>query len=150
MKLHELREPQGTKHRRKRLSRGIAAGHGKTGGFGTKGQGSRSGRGGKVYFEGGQLPLVKRLPRKRGFKNVNRVEYATVNVEALNCFEAGTVVDMQVLVNSGLVRTVHFPIKILGEGSLERALTVKADKFSESAKAKIEAAGGTVETIEVA
>jgi large subunit ribosomal protein L15 len=146
MKLHDLSEPEGTKHRRKRRSRGIAAGHGKTGGFGTKGQGARSGRGGKRYFEGGQLPLVRRLPLKRGFRNVNRVEYAVVNVEALNRFEPGTVVDVTALSGSGLVKGDR-PIKILGNGELNRALTVKAHGFSETAKAKIEAAGGKVEVL---
>jgi large subunit ribosomal protein L15 len=145
MKLNELREPEGTKHRRTRRSRGIAAGHGKTGGYGTKGQNSRSGRGGRLYFEGGQLPLVRRLPVKRGFKNVNRVEFAVVNVEALNRFEAGTVVDQATLVASGLVSDRSLPIKVLGSGSLDRALTVRVTSFSESAKAKIEAAGGTAE-----
>jgi len=146
MKLHDLSEPEGTKHRRKRRSRGIAAGHGKTGGFGTKGQGARSGRGGKRYFEGGQLPLVRRLPLKRGFRNVNRVEYAVVNVEALNRFEPGTVVDVTALSGSGLVKGDR-PIKILGNGELNCALTVKAHGFSETAKAKIEAAGGKVEVL---
>jgi len=146
MRLHDLREPEGTKHRRKRRGRGIAAGHGKTGGFGTKGAGARSGRGGRLYFEGGQLPLVRRLPLKRGFRNVNRVEYAVVNVEALNRFEPGTVVDLAMLSDSGLVRGDR-PIKVLGNGELNRALTIKAHKFSETAKAKIEAAGGTIEVL---
>lgn len=146
MKLHELREPEGTKHRRKRRGRGIAAGHGKTGGFGTKGQGARAGRGGKRYFEGGQLPLVRRLPIKRGFRNVNRVEYAVVNVEALNRFEPGTVVDVTMLSGAGLVRKGR-PVKVLGNGELSHALTVRAHSFSETAKAKIEAAGGKVEVL---
>ncbi|MCD6518671.1 MAG: 50S ribosomal protein L15 [Anaerolineae bacterium] len=147
MKLHELREPAGARRPRKRRGRGIAAGQGKTGGFGTKGANARSGRGGKVYFEGGQLPLVRRLPFKRGFRNVNRVEYAVVNVEVLKRFEPGTVIDPQVLVASGLVKKKRLPIKILGEGELDRPLTVKAHKFSQSAKEKIEAAGGTVEVL---
>jgi large subunit ribosomal protein L15 len=146
MRLHDLRSPEGAKHTRKRRGRGIAAGQGKTGGFGTKGAGSRSGRGGKLYFEGGQLPLVRRLPLKRGFKNVNRVAYAVVNVEALNRFEPGSVVDLAALLDSGLVRGDR-PIKVLGNGELNRALTVKAHKFSETAKAKIEAAGGAIEVL---
>lgn len=146
MKLHELREPEGTKHRRKRRGRGIAAGHGKTGGYGTKGQGARAGRGGKLYFEGGQLPLVRRLPIKRGFRNVNRVDYAVVNVEALNRFEPGTVVDVEVLSRVGLVRKGR-PVKVLGDGELNHALTVRAHRFSETARAKIEAAGGKVELL---
>jgi len=145
MKLHELREPVGTKQRRKRIARGIAAGQGKTGGFGTKGQGSRAGRGGRLAHEGGQLPLVNRLPLKRGFNNVNRITYAVVNVSRLNCFEAGEVIDKDVLVQAGLVRDDSLPVKILGDGTLGKALTVRGCKFTESAKAKIEAAGGTVE-----
>ncbi|MHB0858382.1 MAG: 50S ribosomal protein L15 [Anaerolineae bacterium] len=148
MKLHELREPEGTKGSRKRRGRGHAAGQGKTSGFGTKGQNSRAGRGGKLYFEGGQLPLVRRLAVRRGFTNVNRVEYAVVNVEMLNCFEEGTVVDPVLLVNAGLVRNLYLPIKILGAGDLTRPLTVEADRFSASAKAKIEAAGGSVKMAE--
>ena len=145
MKLHELRQPEGTKHRRKRLGRGISAGQGKTGGYGTKGQGARAGRGGKLGFEGGQLPLVNRLPLRRGFNNVNRVEYAVVNVGLLSAFEAGEVIDQQVLLQAGLVRSGSKPVKILGVGQLDKALTVRGCKTSASAKAKIEAAGGTVE-----
>ena len=147
MKLHELREPEGTKQRRKRRGRGIAAGQGKTGGFGTKGNGARSGRGGNIYFEGGQLPLVNRLPIKRGFRNVNRVEYAVVNVAALNQFEADTVVDANALINSGLVKRVDSLIKVLGDGEIDRPLTVRVNKFSETAKEKIEAAGGKTEEV---
>ncbi|NLX36591.1 MAG: 50S ribosomal protein L15 [Chloroflexi bacterium] len=145
MKLHDLRQPAGAKTPRKRRGRGIAAGQGKTGGFGTKGSGSRAGRGGKLYFEGGQLPLVRRLAVKRGFRNVNRVEYAVVNVLDLGNFEVGAVVDTEALITMGLVKDDSKPIKILGEGELDRALTVRADAFSEAAQAKIEAAGGTVE-----
>jgi large subunit ribosomal protein L15 len=145
MKLHELRQPDGATKARKRRGRGIAAGQGKTGGFGTKGSGARSGRGGKLYFEGGQLPLVRRLAVKRGFRNVNRVEYAVVNVLDLGNFEAGAVVDTDALIAMGLIKDDSMPIKILGEGELDRALTVRADAFSETARAKIEAAGGTVE-----
>jgi large subunit ribosomal protein L15 len=147
MKLHDLREPEGTKRNRKRRGRGIAAGQGKTAGFGTKGSGSRSGRGGRLYFEGGQLPLVRRLPVKRGFRNVNRIEYVVVNVQALRCFEAGSVVDLSMLINAGLVRRDDSLVKILGEGTIDRPLTVIADRFSESAKAKIEAAGGTAQEL---
>ena len=145
MKLHELREPNGTKKARKRRGRGAAAGQGKTAGFGTKGSGSRSGRGGKLYFEGGQLPLVNRLPYKRGFRNVNRVEYSVVNVESLNRFEPGSVVDSATLIASRLVRNAARPIKVRGNGDLDRALIVKVANCSASARAKIEAAGGTLE-----
>ena len=104
MKVHEIQRPEGSTHRRKRRGRGISAGQGKTSGFGTKGSGARSGRGGMVAFEGGQLPLVNRLPIKRGFRNVNRVEYSVVNVADLDRFEPGTVVDVALLIRSGLVR----------------------------------------------
>lgn len=145
MKLHELRQSEGAKHRRKRRGRGIAAGQGKTGGYGTKGQNARSGRGGKPYFEGGQLPLVRRLPIKRGFKNVNRIEYNVVNVCDLNMFEDGSVVDLNLLSEVGLVKGSERPLKILGDGELDRELVVVADAFSETARKKIETAGGSAE-----
>lgn len=150
MKLNDLRQPAGAKRPRKRIGRGISAGQGKTGGYGTKGNGARSGRGGNIYFEGGQLPLVRRLPHKRGFKNRNRVEYSVVNVGALNVFEAGSVIDAPLLVAAGMVHDFKQPIKILGEGELDRPLTVRIDSCSASAKAKIEAAGGTVELVQLA
>ena len=146
--MHELRPPEGAKRRRKRRCRGIAAGQGKTGGFGTKGAGARSGRGGSRYFEGGQLPLVNRLPLKRGFTNINRIEYSVVNVQSLRRFATGTIVDPTLLVETGLVKQRNVPIKVLGWGELDRALNVKADRFSESARAKIEAAGGNVEVLD--
>ena len=145
MKLHDLHQPEGAKRPRKRKGRGIAAGQGKTAGYGTKGQNSRSGRGGRLYFEGGQLPLVNRLPIKRGFRNPNRVEYAVVNVGKLNCFDAGAVVDVAARVAARLVRGDGLPVKVLGAGDLDRALTLRVDACSETAKAKIEAAGGSVE-----
>lgn len=147
MKLNDLSPADGAKSERKRRGRGIAAGQGKTGGFGTKGQGSRTGRGGHVFFEGGQLPMVRRLAHKRGFRNVNRIEYVPVNVGDLAGFEAGTVVDPETLVAVGLVKNPDAPIAVLGNGELDRALAVRADKFSEQARAKIEAAGGTVEVL---
>ncbi len=147
MKLNDLSPADGAKSKRKRRGRGIAAGQGKTGGFGTKGQGSRTGRGGHVFFEGGQLPMVRRLAHKRGFRNVNRIEYVPVNVGDLAGFEAGTVVDPETLVAVGLVKNPDAPIAVLGNGELDRALAVRADKFSEQARAKIEAAGGTVEVL---
>ncbi|MCE5258607.1 MAG: 50S ribosomal protein L15 [Chloroflexi bacterium] len=150
MKLHELRQAVGAKRPRKRIGRGHAAGQGKTGGYGTKGNGARSGRGGNIYFEGGQLPLVRRLPHNRGFKNRNRVAYSVINVGVLNIFEAGSVVDAPLLVATGMVHDFKQPIKILGEGELDRALTVRIDSCSASARAKIEAAGGTVEFVELA
>jgi len=147
MKLHELRQPEGARRPRKRRGRGIAAGRGKTGGFGTKGSGARSGRGGKRYFEGGQLPLVNRLPMKRGFRNVNRIEYSVVNVGALNRFEPGSVVDVSLLIATGLVKDDRRPVKILGDGELDRPLTVVAHRFSATAAAKIQAAGGKAQPL---
>lgn len=148
MKLHDLHPPKGAKKDRKRKGRGIAAGQGKTAGYGTKGQNARSGRGGKPYFEGGQLPLVRRLPLKRGFTNVNRVEYRIVNVGDLNRFEADSVVGCQELIAVGLIRDNDQPLKILGDGDLEVALNVRADAFSSSAERKIEAVGGIAEQVE--
>ncbi len=150
MKLHELGPDDGARRPRKRKGRGIAAGQGKTAGYGTKGQNARAGRGGKLYFEGGQLPLVRRLAFKRGFRNPNRVEYAVVNVGELPThFEAGAVIDRAALEQAGLIRANSQPVKVLGDGELDRALTLRVDAASQSARAKIEAAGGAVELLEV-
>ena len=146
MKLHELQYTEGACRNRKRVGRGTSSGHGKTSGRGQKGAGARSGGGKKPGFEGGQTPLFMRLP-KRGFTNFNRVEYAIVNVEDLNKFEAGSVVDMEALKACGLVKKELDGLKVLGNGKLEVALTVKAKKFSKSAIAAIEAAGGKTEVI---
>lgn len=143
MKVHDLRPAKGSRRPRKRLGRGIAAGQGKTAGYGTKGSRSRSGRGGKPYFEGGQLPLVRRLPHRRGFTNFNRVEYTVVNVEALDRFAAGSVVDEGALEDVGLIGPGERPVKVLGRGELDRPLTVRLP-VSKGAKEKIEAAGGSV------
>ena len=148
MKLHDLQPAEGSKHRRRRVGRGISAGQGKTAGRGTKGQRARSGRGIKPYFEGGQLPLVRRLPHTRGFTNIFRVEYAVVNLDALNAkFDAGAEVTPETLAARGLVRQPDH-IKVLGSGALNKALTVKAHAFSASAKEKIAAAGGTAELLD--
>jgi large subunit ribosomal protein L15 len=150
MKLHELGPDDGAKRPRKRKGRGIAAGQGKTAGYGTKGQNARAGRGGKLYFEGGQLQLVRRLAFKRGFRNPNRVEYAVVNVGELPArFEAGAVIDRAALEQAGLIRANDQPVKVLGDGELDRALTLRVDAASQSARAKIEAAGGALELLEV-
>ena len=146
MKLHELSYTEGARHKRNRVGRGTSSGNGKTSGRGQKGAGARSGGGKKAGFEGGQTPLFMRLP-KRGFTNFNRVEYAIVNVEDLNKFEAGSVVDMEALKACGLVKKELDGLKVLGNGKLEVALTVKAKKFSKSAIAAIEAAGGKTEVI---
>ena len=146
MKLHELQAVEGARHSRKRVGRGTGSGHGKTACKGHKGQNARSGGGVRPGFEGGQTPLFKRLP-KRGFTNVNHKEYATVNVEDLNLFENGTVVTIESLQEKGLVKKVYNGVKVLGDGKLEVALTVKANKFSKAAEAAITSAGGTIEVI---
>ena len=147
MKLHELQPAPGAHRDRTRSGRGISAGRGKTAGRGTKGQNSRSGGGKQPYFEGGQLPLVRRLPHLGGFTNIWRVEFFEVNVERLNLFPAGAEITPEVLVMAGVIKSDRQPVKILGEGELDRALAVKAQKFSASAKAKILAAGGSIEEI---
>jgi len=146
MKLHELSPAPGSKKERKRVGRGIGSGNGKTAGRGHKGQNARSGGGVRLGFEGGQNPLYRRLP-KRGFNNRFRIEYAIVNVEDLNKFSAGTEVTPELLRKSGLVKQMKDGIKVLGNGDLTVALTVKANKFSQSAIEKIQAAGGKTEVI---
>lgn len=146
MKLHELRAAEGSTKNRKRRGRGTATGQGKTGGRGMNGQKSRSGGGVRLGFEGGQMPLYRRLP-KRGFNNIFGTEYTIVNVEQLNRFEAGTEVTPALLKESGMVKQVKDGIKILGNGTLNNAITVKAHKFTKSAIEKIEAAGGKAEVI---
>jgi large subunit ribosomal protein L15 len=144
MKLHELQPAPGAKKVRKRKGRGIAAGQGKTAGRGTKGQNARSGGGKGPYFEGGQLPLVRRLPYRRGFFNRWKVHYRPVNLGRLEVFTEGTEVDPATMAKAGLIKKASLPVVILGDGELDRALTVKAHRFSVSARAKIIAAGGTV------
>lgn len=144
MKLNELKPAEGSRQVRNRVGRGTSSGNGKTAGRGQKGQKAR----GKVRlgFEGGQMPLFRRMP-KRGFKNINRIEYAVVNIEKLNKFEDGTEVTPTLLVESGIVKNEKDGIKILGNGELKKKLTVKANKFSASAKSAIEAAGGQAEVM---
>lgn len=146
MKLNELKPVEGARHYKKRVGRGSGSGMGKTATRGHKGQNARSGGGVRPAFEGGQTPLFKRLP-KRGFTNINRIDYAVINVEDLNCFEAGTVVDTALLQAKGLVKKEYEGVKILGNGELNVALTVKAKKFSKTASEKISAAGGTIEVL---
>ena len=146
MKLHELRAPEGAGKKPKRKGRGTASGQGKTGGRGMNGQNSRSGGGTRIGFEGGQMPLARRVP-KRGFTNIWKTEYTILNVEDLNRFEAGTVVTPESLKEAGMVKQVKDGIKILGEGTLEKKITVKAHKFSKTAISKIESAGGKAEVI---
>ena len=146
LNISELKPNDGATHYKKRVGRGTSSGHGKTSTRGHNGQNQRSGGGVRPGYEGGQTPLFKRLP-KRGFTNVNRKEYAIVNVCDLNGFENGTVVDVNLLKEEGLVKKEYNGVKVLGKGELNVKLTVKAAKFSETAKQVIENAGGTVEVI---
>ena len=147
MKLHELQPAAGSKKTRTRVGRGLGSGLGKTSGRGQKGQNSRSGGGVRSGFEGGQMPLYRRLP-KRGFNNVFAKQYAEVNVEQLNRFEDGATVDPVALIEAGILKNVRDGIRILGNGTLEtKNLTVIANGFTKAAQEKIEAAGGKVEVI---
>ena len=146
MKLHELTPAPGSFTAQKRLGRGTGSGLGKTSGKGHKGAKARSGHGKGAYFEGGQLPLVRRLP-KRGFTNIFAKEYATVNVSALEIFEDGATVDIFDMIENGLIKKQFDGLKVLGDGEITKKLTVKAAKFTNSAKEKIEAAGGKAEVI---
>ena len=146
MKLETLSPAAGSTHVGKRIGRGHGSGNGKTAGKGHKGQKARAGHGMRPGFEGGQMPLQRRIP-KRGFNNIFGTEYAVVNVAELNAFENGAVVDAQALVDAGIIKKVLDGVKILGSGELERKLTVKAAAFSKSAAAKIEAAGGKAEVM---
>ena len=144
MKLNELKPPKGSTHSKKRRGRGTATGQGQTSGRGHKGQKSRSGYSRRFGFEGGQMPLIRRVP-KRGFKNRNRVEYQTVNVCKLNVFEDGAVITRESLKEMKLISKLSEPVKILGNGDLTKKLTVRTDGISKTAAAKIEANGGLVE-----
>lgn len=149
MKLHDLAPAPGSVKKRKRVGRGMASGKGKTSGRGMKGQGARSGGGKGPYFEGGQLPLVRRLPFKRGFNNINRVEYKPVNLDRIQAYfgEGDQEVTPETLAEAGIIKSPDKVVAVLGRGDIEAALTVKAHRFSKSAKEKIEAAGGTIEVL---
>ena len=147
MRQHELRPSSGARHARKRVGRGNASGHGTYSGRGLKGQKARAGGGVRRGFEGGQLPLMRRMARKRGFTNRFRVEYEPVNLSLLSRFPAGSEVTPETLLSTGIVKDRHRPIKVLGDGNLSAALTVRVHKFSASARQKIEAAGGTAEEV---
>ena len=149
MKLHDLGPDAGATKRRKRVGRGIAAGQGKTAGRGTKGQNARSGGGVRPYFEGGQLPLVRKLPFARGvgFRDPWRVSFTPVNLDRLDAFEAGSEVTPSALAAAGIIKQPDELVAILGRGNVERPLTVKVHRISASARAKIEAAGGTFEEL---
>jgi large subunit ribosomal protein L15 len=144
MKLHELKPAKGATKDRKRIGRGVGSGWGKTAGRGNKGHNARSGGGVRPGFEGGQMPIHRRLP-KRGFTNIFKKEIAAINIRDLSRFQSGDVVDEAALVNAGLVKGRRDGIKLLGQGEIDAAITVKIDAVSRSARAKIEAAGGTVE-----
>lgn len=146
MKLHELKSAEGSRKRRKRVGRGPSSGTGKTSGRGQKGQKARNTPGPYSWFEGGQTPLFQRLP-KRGFTNKNRKEYTIINLDNLNQFDEGTEITPELLLETGVVRKVKAGVKVLGNGSVDRKLTVKAHKFSQAAQEAIEAAGGSVEVI---
>lgn len=146
MELKDLKPAEGSKRNRKRVGRGPASGNGKTAGRGMNGQKSRAGGGKGAGFEGGQTPLARRLPKLPGFRNFNRVEYVPVNVSRLDAkFNAGDLVDADTLYAVGIIKNTTDPIKVLGDGEITKALTVRVDKVSASAKAKIEAVGGKVE-----
>ena len=138
----------GSRQSRKRVGRGNGSGHGTYSGRGCKGQKVRAGYRMRPGFEGGQLPLIKRLPRKRGFTNIFKTEYSIVNISALSVFESGSDVTPEKLVAARIVKSLRKPIKILSDGDIKHPLTVKANKFTAAARAKIEAAGGTVEEVE--
>ena len=146
MKLHDLSPAAGSTKARKRIGRGPASGQGKTAGKGHKGQLARAGRGMRAGFEGGQMPLQRRVP-KRGFNNIFRTEYAVVNISALDAFNDGDTVTVEALVEKGIVKKTLDGVKILGNGEISKKLTVQANAFSDSAKSKIEAAGGKAEVI---
>ena len=146
MKLHELSPAPGSTRDVKRIGRGHGSGNGKTAGKGHKGQKARAGRGIRAGFEGGQMPLHRRIP-KRGFNNIFATPYTAINVAVLNRFEDGAVVNTEALLNAGIINKAPYGVKILGNGKIEKSLTVQVAAFSESAKAKIEAAGGKAEVI---
>jgi large subunit ribosomal protein L15 len=148
MQAHDLKPPKGAKHARKRLGRGNASGQGTYSGRGLKGQKARTGNKPRRFFEGGQTRLMKRLPRKKGFRNPFRVEYSAVNLRDLEIFDAKTEVTPELLKEKRIVRSLTRPLKVLATGELTKALTVKAHKFSLTAKERIEAAGGTVVVID--
>jgi large subunit ribosomal protein L15 len=148
MKLHELKPNEGSKKNRKRVGRGISAGQGKTAGRGMKGQNARAGGGTSLWHQGGNLPFFRRLPFKRGFTNINRVEYNEVNLDQLEGFGPKSEVNPETLAEARLLKDVRKPVVILGRGEIKAAMTVKAHRVSAGARSKIEAAGGSVEIIE--
>jgi large subunit ribosomal protein L15 len=147
MEQHNIKPATGEKHKKKRVGRGLGSGHGTFSGRGCKGDKSRSGGGARLGYEGGQLPLIQRLPRKRGFTNIFKTEYSLVNISDLSRFEANAEIMPETLYKAGLIKSLRKPVKVLGNGEIDRPLSIKASKFSTSAKTKIEAAGGKTEAI---
>jgi large subunit ribosomal protein L15 len=147
VKQNELSPASGSKKARKRVGRGNGSGHGTYSGRGLKGQKARAGGKTRPGFEGGQLPLIKRLPKKRGFYNHFRTEYAVISLSALNTFDAGSEITVDILSKNGLLRSMNKPVKVLANGEVDRPLTIKLNKYSATAKSKIEAAGGTAEEV---
>jgi large subunit ribosomal protein L15 len=147
MRLHDLHPAPGATHSKKRIGRGTGSGQGTTAGKGHKGQKARAGGGVRPGFEGGQTPLYRRLPQRRGFRNITRKEYAVINLDDLEQFDAGAEVSIEVLMKCGLVKRLKDGVKVLGDGELTKALTVKVHKFSKSAEEKIRSAGGTAEVL---
>ena len=148
MKLHDLKPRPGSTRPKKRVGRGIAAGQGKTAGRGTKGQKARSGWGGKLYHQGGALPFFRRLPFKRGFTNINRIQWHEVNVDRLDVFTAGASVTPETLVEVGVLRDTSKPVVLIGRGEINKTLKIQVHRATKGAIAKIEAAGGNVEILE--
>ncbi len=149
MKLHDLQPRHGAKKRRKRVGRGISAGQGKTAGRGVKGYGARAGSGGKLYHQGGNLPFYRSLPFKRGFTNINRIVWHEVKLKDLSELKADTEVTPDSLVEAGILRDVRKPVVLLGSGEVKVPLTIRVHRITQGAKKKIEAAGGTVELLEL-
>jgi large subunit ribosomal protein L15 len=150
MKLHDLKPRKGSHRQRKRVGRGISAGQGKTAGRGTKGQGARAGSGGKIYHQGGSLPIFRRLPFKRGFTNINRITWAEVNLDQLAKWKADSEVNPDSLVKAGLIDDLENPVVILGRGDVKKALKIRVHRVTSGARKKVEKAGGSVELIETA
>lgn len=148
MKLHDLKPRPGSHRSRKRVGRGIAAGQGKTAGRGVKGQGARSGSGGKLYHQGGNLPFFRRLPFKRGFTNINRIEWHEVNLDRLQGFQKDAVISPESLVKAGVLRDTSKPVVMLGRGEVKGPYKVRVHRITRSAQSKIEAAGGSVEILD--
>ena len=149
MKLHDLQPRHGAKKRRKRVGRGISAGQGKTAGRGVKGYGARSGSGGKLYHQGGNLPFYRSLPFKRGFTNINRIVWYEVNLDNLSELKADTEVTPDSLVEAGILRNARKPVVLLGRGEIKVPLKIRVHRITQGARKKIEAAGGTVELLEI-